>query len=95
MSFPYTPRPQDAKIESLRTQYDYLKLLRLRHLQWMSNAENSEAEGAHLQIVGCLEKIMDGYTQLLESLENDVEGTAIPLQTIPEEEPAHAGHGAR
>ena len=34
MSFPYTPNVQDEKIESLQTQYEYMKIVRLRHLQW-------------------------------------------------------------
>ena len=69
MSFPYTPNLQDEKIESLQNQYEYLKLLRLRHLQWMTTAEKSELENAHLQIAELMELIMDRYNRLLCNLQ--------------------------
>jgi hypothetical protein len=69
MSYPYVPNVQDEKIESLQTQFEYLKLLRLRHLQWLSTAEKSEMENAHLKIAELLELITDRYTQLLGALE--------------------------
>ena len=65
MSFPYTPNLQDEKIESLQTQYEYLKLLRLRHLQWLSTAENSELEATHLKIAELIELVTDRYKRLL------------------------------
>jgi hypothetical protein len=68
MSFPYTPRPEDEKIESLQTQYEYLKLLRLRHLQWMSSTEDSNVESVHSDIAGWIEQITDRYQGLLEEL---------------------------
>lgn len=69
MSFPYTPNLQDEKLESLQTQYEYLKLLRLRHLQWLSSAEKSEIENAHQKIAELIELINDSYTRLLNTLE--------------------------
>ena len=69
MSFPYTPNLQDEKIDSLQTQYEYLKLLRLRHLQWLSSAENSELETAHLKIAELLELTTDRYNRLLAELQ--------------------------
>ncbi|HEY3475313.1 MAG TPA: hypothetical protein VGK56_11930, partial [Anaerolineales bacterium] len=59
MSFPYTPNLQDEKLESLQTQHEYLKLLRLRHLQWLSSAEKSEIENAHQKIAELIELIND------------------------------------
>ena len=67
MSFPYTPNLKDEKTESLQTQYDYLKLLRLRHLQWMNTADRSEIEGMHQEIAGLIEEITDHYRRLLDS----------------------------
>ena len=69
MSFPYTPNLRDEKIESLQTQHEYLRLLRLRHLQWLSSAETSEMENAHLKVAELLELVTDRYTQLLRALE--------------------------
>lgn len=69
MSFPYTPNLQDEKLESLQTQHEYLKLLRLRHLQWLSSAEKSEIENAHQKIAELIELINDSYTRLLNTLE--------------------------
>ena len=68
MSFPYTPNLKDEKIESLQNQHDYLKLLRLRHLQWMSSADESQLEGLHLEIAEELEEISDLYRRLLDSM---------------------------
>ena len=68
MSFPYTPNLQDEKLESLQTQHEYLRLLRLRHLQWLSTAEKSEMENAHLKIAELLELVADRYTRLLGEL---------------------------
>ena len=69
MSFPYTPKLQDEKIESLQTQHEYLNLLRLRHLQWMSSADDSETEQRHQEIAALMEQITDRYNHLLEALE--------------------------
>ena len=69
MSYPYVPNMQDEKVESLQTQYEYLKLLRLRHLQWLSSAETSETENAHLKVVELMDLIVDRYNQLLSAHE--------------------------
>jgi hypothetical protein len=69
MSFPYTPNLKDAKVESLRTQQDYLNLLRLRHLQWMSAAEDSETEQKHQEIAELIEQVTDHYNRLFAGLE--------------------------
>lgn len=68
MSFPYTPKLEDEKIESLQTQYEYLKLLRLRHLQWMSSAEDAKTESVHLEMAELIEQITDRYHGLLDAL---------------------------
>ena len=73
MSFPYTPKLQDEKFESLQTQYEYLKLLRLRHLQWMNSADDSEVEAVHREIAGLIEQITDQYNGLLEKLQRQRE----------------------
>ena len=69
MSFPYTPKLEDEKFESLQTQHEYLNLLRLRHLQWLSSAEDPETERAHHEVVKLIEQITDRYNHLLEALE--------------------------
>jgi hypothetical protein len=68
MSFPYSPKLQDTKVESLQTQYEYLKLLRLRHLQWKNSAEDRATADMHLEIAGLIEKITDRYSRMLETL---------------------------
>jgi hypothetical protein len=67
MSFPYSPNVQDEKLESLQTQYEYLKLLRLRHLQWMTSAEDPEAGHMHQEIAERIEQITDRYKHLFEA----------------------------
>ena len=69
MSFPYYPNLKDEKTESLQTQHEYLKLLRLRHLQWMSTADESQLEGVHLEIAEHLEEVSDLYRRLLDELQ--------------------------
>ena len=73
MSFPYTPRLQDEKAESLHTQHEYLNLLRLRHLQWMNSAENAAVEPVHLEIAELIGQITDRYHHLLDALEQEKE----------------------
>lgn len=68
MSFPYTPNVQDVKNESLQTQYEFLNLLRLRHLQWMNSAGDSQIEGLHSEIAELIEQITDEYRQLFDVL---------------------------
>ena len=68
MSFPYTPNLKDEKLESLQTQYEFLNLLRLRHLQWTSTADDSQIEGAHLEVAELIEQITDQYQVLIRSL---------------------------
>jgi hypothetical protein len=68
MSFPYTPNVQDEKSESLQTQYEYLKLLRLRHLQWMSSADDPQVERLHQDIAAMIENITDRYNRVLSTL---------------------------
>lgn len=71
MSFPYTPRLQDEKLESLHTQHEYLRILRLRHLQWMSSADDPETERIHQEIAGHIEQITDRYNHLLDVMEHE------------------------
>ena len=69
MSFHYTPRLSEEKIESLQTQHEYLNILRLRHLQWMNTADDSESERIHREITEHIEQITDRYKHLLDVLE--------------------------
>ena len=69
MSFPYTPRLSEEKIESLQSQHEYLNILWLRHLQWMNTADDSESERIHREITEHIEQITDRYKHLLDVLE--------------------------
>ena len=71
MSFPYTHNLKDEKLESLRTQYEFLNLLRLRHLQWVNTADDSQIEGVHLEIAERIEQITDSYQELFGALRNE------------------------
>ncbi len=74
MSFPYTPNMLDAKIESLQTQQDYLNLLRLRHLHWISSADDPQVQQVHHEIARLIEDITDGYSHLLGFLQPPEDG---------------------
>ena len=69
MSFPYTPNLKDEKVESLQTQKEYMKLLRLRHLQWMNSADAPGTESMHREIAGLIDEITDRYNHLLDDLQ--------------------------
>jgi hypothetical protein len=73
MSFPYTPKLQDEKTESLQTQHEYLNLLRLRHLQWMNSADDPETEHIHQEIAELMEQVTGRYNRLLESLQAQID----------------------
>ena len=73
MSFAYTPKLEDEKLESLQTQYEYLKLLRLRHLQWMNSAADPKTEAIHLEVAGLIEQVTDRYQGLLDDLQQQRE----------------------
>ena len=68
MSYPYTPDLQDAKVESLQTQQEYLNLLRLRQLHWMNSAKDPEIQHVHQEIAELLETITDHYSRLIHAL---------------------------
>jgi hypothetical protein len=68
MSFPFTPNLRDEKVESLQTQYEYLKLLRLRHLQWMNSTDDPPLEGTHREVAELLDQIADRYQRLFDAL---------------------------
>ena len=69
MSFPYTPNLKDEKIESLQTQKEYLRLLRLRHLQWMNSADAPGTENVHRELAGLIDQITDHYNHLLDAMQ--------------------------
>jgi hypothetical protein len=68
MSFPYTPNLQDEKIESLQTQQEYLNLLRLRQLNWMSSTSDPEIKRIHRKLAETIEQTTDQYNRLLKEL---------------------------
>lgn len=60
---------KDEKIESQQIQDEYLRLLRLRHLQWMNSTGDFQAEGFHLEVAGLIEEITDRYHHLLDEMQ--------------------------
>ena len=68
MSFPYHPNLKEEKLESLQTQYEFLNLLRRRHLQWMNTTDDSQVEGVHLEIAELIEQVTDRYKDLLDTM---------------------------
>ena len=74
MSFPYTPNLNDEKMESLQTQYDFLNILRLRHLHWMNDASDSETGRVHHEIAELIEEMTDHYNLLLAQLQAKRDG---------------------
>ena len=69
MSALYSTNLHETKMESLQTQHEFLNLLRLRHLQWMSSTDDPEIEHLHLEIAALIEKTTDQYSHLLEAVQ--------------------------
>ena len=69
MSFPYHPNLKEEKLESLQTQYEFMNLLRRRHLQWMNSTNDSQVEGVHLEIAELIEQVTDRYKDLLDTMQ--------------------------
>lgn len=69
MSTLYSPQLQDTKKISLPTQYEYLKLLRRRHVYWMDSADDPNIRLLHLDIANLIQKTVDQYNNLLNALE--------------------------
>jgi hypothetical protein len=58
-----------GKIESLKTEHDYLHLLRARHLQWRSDANDPEIRRMHGEIVDSIQPIIDQSEILINTLQ--------------------------
>ena len=69
MSFPFTPKLQDEKMESLQTQSEYLNLLRLRHLQWLRSVDDPQIKALHQEVATLLEELSDQYHCLLDTMQ--------------------------
>jgi hypothetical protein len=59
---------QQIKIKSLQAQYEFLNLLRLRHVQWANSTDDPQIKGGHLAIVKQLERTAEQCSCLLDSL---------------------------
>jgi hypothetical protein len=79
MSFPHTPNLQEEKTESLQTQREYLNILRLRHLQWLSSTLDGDVQAVHLEIAELIEKITDRYQHLLDGLPHEKDTSPPPV----------------
>jgi hypothetical protein len=72
------PNLKDEKIESLETQREYLNILRLRHLQWISSMLDGDLQSVHLEIAELIEKITDRYNHLLDGLHQEKDTSSPP-----------------
>jgi hypothetical protein len=70
MNAVYSPLLEDRKRESLQTQYEFLNLLRLRHLHWMNSTVDPEIQQLHLDIAELIQKTTDQYHHLLHALQD-------------------------
>ena len=62
-----------SKLESLEVEYDYLHLLRERHLQWMSNTNDPEIRRMHDEIIDSIKQLIDQFEILMDALEKQRE----------------------
>jgi hypothetical protein len=71
MNAVYSPQLRNRKKESLQTQFEFLDLLRRRHLYWMDNADDPDVKLLHLDIADLIQKTTAQYSQLLGILQDD------------------------
>lgn len=69
MSTLYSQQLQNTKKMSLPTQYEYLKLLRRRHVYWVDSADDPHIKLLHLDIADLIQKTVDQYSSLLNALQ--------------------------
>jgi hypothetical protein len=62
-----------GKLESLEAEYDYLHLLRSRHLQWRSDTNDPEIRRRHGEIVDSIQQLIDQFEILMDALQKQKE----------------------
>ena len=61
---------REMKIENLRAEEEYLRVLRNRHLQWMNSAVDLEVHRMHGDIVALINQVEDQFRILLDTLQS-------------------------
>jgi hypothetical protein len=66
---------REMKIENMKAEQEYLRVLRNSHLQWMNSADDLEIQGMHGDIVDLINQLEARFGILLETLQaqNDKE----------------------
>jgi hypothetical protein len=66
---------REMKIENMKAEQEYLRVLRNSHLQWMNSADDLEINGMHGDIVDLINQLEARFGILLETLQaqNDKE----------------------
>lgn len=66
---------REMKIENMKAEQEYLRVLRNSHLQWMNSADDLEISGMHGDIVDLINQLEARFGILLETLQaqNDKE----------------------
>ncbi|HET6597650.1 MAG TPA: hypothetical protein VFG81_18645 [Anaerolineales bacterium] len=59
------PDPQEAKLDSLQRQLEFLEMLQRRHVQWASATDNIDIKSKHLNIADALRNVTDEYEEIL------------------------------
>jgi hypothetical protein len=66
---------REMKIENIRAEQEYLRVLRNSHLQWMNSADDLEIHGMHADVVDLINQLEARFGIILERLQaqNDKE----------------------
>lgn len=64
---------REMKIENMKAEQEYLRVLRNSHLQWMNNADDLEVYGMHADIVDLINQLEARFGIVLETLQAQID----------------------
>ena len=60
---------KEMKIENMRAEQEYLRVLRNSHMQWMTGADDIDTHSMHAEIVDLINQLEARFENVLETLQ--------------------------
>jgi len=64
---------REMKIENMKAEQEYLRVLRNSHLQWMNGADDLEVRALHADIVDLINQLEARFGTVLEALQAQID----------------------
>ena len=64
---------REMKIENMKAEQEYLRVLRNSHLQWMNGADDLEVHALHADIVELINQLEARFGTVLETLQAQID----------------------